>query len=702
MKKSLETLMVASSIALAACQQGAKDETEEVIGRSDIRIENGLMTAEVLQSFGRVSDVAISPDQKKILYGVTYVSVALNKSNRELFVMDIDGSNNKQITHTAKSELNAVWLEQGKKIAFLTSESGSMQLWVMDADGSNRKQISNYEGGIDGFLFSPDEKKVLFYSSIKNGETVKDIYPDLDKATGRIYDDLMYKHWDEWVETIPHPYIADFNGSAIENVTDIMEGEPYECPMKPFSGVEDFAWSPDNENIVYSCRKKTGLAYSLSTNSDLYLYNLKTKQTHNLTEGMMGYDINPAFSPDGSMIAWKSMERDGYESDKIRLFVMNMTNGEKKDLTADYDNNVEGFQWASDNKTLYFLSVNQATEQIFKLDMTNQAISQLTSGDYDFASLALAGNELIALRHSMSAPNEIFSLNLADNQVKQLTFENKHILDQLHLGKVEKRWIKTTNGQEMLTWVMLPSDFDPSKKYPAILYCQGGPQSAVSQFWSYRWNIQIMAAHGYVVVLPNRHGVPGFGQAWNEQISGDYGGQNMEDYMSAINEVKKEPYVDENHLGAVGASYGGFSVYWLAGHHNKTFKAFIAHAGIFNLEAQYLETEELWFANWDMGGNYWEKSNKVAQKTYATSPHRFIENWDTPILITHGERDYRILASQGMMAFNAAKLKGIPAEMLIFPDENHWILQPQNGVLWQRVFFRWLDRWLKDEKDATK
>lgn len=704
MKKSIETLMVAATMALAGCEAPAekKAESPDIIGKSDIKIENGLMTAEVLQSFGRVGGVTVSPDQSKILYGVTYVSVPQNKSNRDLFVMNIDGSDKKQITHSAKSESNAVWLDGGKKIAFMSSESGTPQMWTMNADGTNRTQISDYEGGIGGFVFSPDQKKVLFFADIKYGREVKDLWPDLDKATGAVYDDVMYKHWDEWVKTVPHPYIADFTGTGISNITDIMPGEPFECPMKPFGGAESFAWTPDNQNIVYVCRKKTGLAYAVSTNSDLYLYNVADKSTKNLTEGMMGYDTNPVFSPDGTKLAWLSMERDGYEADKNRLFVLDVASGEKSYLTADYDNNVESFIWAPDNASIYFLSVNQATEQIFKIDVASHAVKQLTEGMHDYASLALAGDQLIAMRHSMSAPDDIYSVSLANSEVKQLTTENNHILDQLKLGKVEKRWVKTTDGKEMLTWVMLPANFDPNKKYPALLYCQGGPQSAVSQFWSYRWNIQMMAANGYVVVLPNRRGLPGFGQEWNEQISGDYGGQNMKDYLSAINDVKKESYVDENRLGAIGASYGGFSVYWLAGNHNKLFKTFIAHAGIFNLEAQYLETEELWFANFDMGGPFWDKNNKTAQNTFANSPHRFLEKWDTPILVTHGELDYRILASQGMMAFNAAVIKGIPAEMLVFPDENHWILQPQNGVLWQRVFFRWLDRWLKEPVTETQ
>ena len=697
MIKNISSIMLASTMALANCVSSAhaQEADQKIIGKFNDKIESGLMTPEILQSFGRLSDVQISPDLKKILYGVSYTDVKENKGNRELFVMDINGKNNRQITSTAFSEYSAVWYNNGKQIMYLSRQSGSGQIWIMEADGSNPRKVSDYKDGINGFLLSPDQKKVLFFTDIKYGETIQDVYPDLDKAEASIHTDLMYKHWDEWVTTVPHPYIADISETSMDNIVDIMPGEFFECPMKPFSGTEDFAWSPDGKTLAYTCRKKEGLEYSISTNSDIYLYNIETKNTRNITDGMMGYDTHPEFSPKGDYIAWTSMERDGYESDKNRLFIMDIKSGERIFLSENYDNNVDKFIWGKDAKTIYFISVNKATAQLFSIDVKTKKYKELTQGDHDYSSLALAGNELITTRRSMSAPDEIFSYNLKSGKTDQLTFENKHILDQLTLGKVEKRWIKTTSGEDMLTWVMLPANFDPNKKYPALLYCQGGPQSPVSQFWSYRWNIQMMAANGYVVVLPNRHGLPGFGQKWNEQISGDYPGQNMEDYIAAINEVKQEPWVDQDRLGAIGASYGGFSVYWLAGNHNKLFKTFIAHAGIFNLEAQYLETEELWFANWDMGGNFWDKSNKVAQRTYENSPHRFLENWDTPILVIHGEKDYRILASQGMMAFNAAKIKGIPTEMLIYPNENHWVTKPQNSVLWQRVFFRWLDKWLK-------
>lgn len=700
MKRTINSLIMAGTVVLSACQT-QKSDTGEIIGKSSPKIEDGIMTPEVMMSLGRVGGVELSPDKQKILYGVTYVSIPENKSNRELFVMNIDGSDKKQITRTPKSEQNAVWIQNGAKIAFLSTESGSSQLWVMNADGSQRVQISNQENGIDGFVISPDETKIVFFSNIKYGQRASDLYPDLPKATGRVIDDLMYKHWDEWVESIPHPFVADFNGKdEIKNISDIMEGEPYEAPMKPFGGTNDFAWTPDSKNIVYTSRKKQGKEYSLSTNSDIYIYNIESKDARNLTEGMMGYDTNPRISPDGHYMAWMSMERDGYESDKNRLFILDLQSGEKRYLTDEFDYSLDQLIWAENSKDIYFLSVVQGTEQIFKINIESKKIDQITNGDFDYASISPVNDEtLIALRHSISKPDEIYSIKMSTKEVSELSFENKDILDQLTMGKVEGRWIGTTDNKKMLTWIIYPPHFDPNKKYPTLLYCQGGPQSPVSQFWSYRWNLQLMAANGYVIVAPNRRGLYGFGQEWLEQISGDYGGQNMKDYFSAIDTMKKESFVDEDRLGAVGASYGGFSIYWLAGHHEKRFKAFIAHAGIFNLEQQYVETEEMWFANWDLGGAYWEKDNAIAQRSYANSPHKFIDKWDTPILVTHGEHDYRILASQGMAAFNAAVLRGIPAEMVVFPDETHWISQPQNAILWQRVFFRWLDHWLKPEEN---
>lgn len=695
-------MIMATSLLLGACNPATDVNVKEtgdknLIGKSDIRIKDGRMTPEALWAMGRIGGMNVSPDGKRVVYTVAYYSVPENKSNREVFVMNADGSDNKQITKTGFAENEAVWIKGGTKITFLCNESGSSQLWEMNPDGTDRKRLSDYDKDIEGFAFSPDEKKVLFISQVKTVNSTADKYPDLDKATGVIITDLMYKHWDEWVTTVPHPFVADFDGKSISNPVDVMEGELFESPMKPFGGIEQLAWNTTSDKIAYTSRKKTGKEYAISTNSDIYVYDLNTKQTTNITEENKGYDTNPTYSPDGKSIAWLSMERDGYEADQNRLMVMNLETGEKTFVSKDFDSNVDSYCWSADCKRIYFTGVWHGESQVYQIDLANgNKITPLTEGMYDYASVALLGDKLIAQRHSMSMGDEIYSIDLTgDHTVTQLTFENKHIYDQLTMGKVEERWMKTTDGKQMLTWVIYPPQFDPNKKYPTLLFCEGGPQSPVSQFWSYRWNFQIMAANDYIIVAPNRRGLPGFGLEWNEAVSGDYGGQCMKDYFTAIDEVAKEPYVNKDRLGCVGASFGGFSVYWLAGHHDKRFKVFIAHDGIFNMEMQYLETEEMWFANWDMGGAYWEKQNATAQRTFANSPHKFVDKWDTPILCIHGEKDYRILANQGMAAFNAAVLRGVPAELLIYPDENHWVLKPQNGVLWQRTFFEWLDMWLK-------
>lgn len=687
--------MMAATIGLTACGTSNSDSSQSanLIGKSSIKIEGRKLTPEALWAMGRIGSVDVSPTGQ-VVYTVTYYSVEQDKGNSEVFVMDANGANNKQITSTPFSETSAEWIKNGTKIAFISAESGSHQLWEMNPDGSGRKQLSNEEGGIEGFKLSPDEKKIALVKTIKTRKTTADIYPDLPKATGLVVNDLMYKHWDEWVYDAPHPFIGDFDGTSITNLVDIMAGEPYESPMRPFGGVEQFAWSVDGQKFAYTSRKKVGVEYAVSTNSDIYIYDLKSKKTVNMTEGMMGYDTNPMYSPDGNHIAWLSMERDGYEADQNRLFVMDLRTGDKRFVSKDFESNVDDYVWSADSKSIYFTGVWHATSQIYNVDVNSQKIVRVTEGQHDFGSVALCGDGLIAKRHAMNSADEIFTVALNGDQ-SQVTFENKHIYDQVDMGRVEKRWLKTTDGKEMLTWVIYPPHFDPNKKYPALLYCQGGPQSPVSQFWSFRWNPQLMAANDYIIVAPNRRGLPGFGLEWNEQISGDYGGQVMKDYFTAIDEVAKEPFIDNDRLGAVGASFGGYSVYWLAGHHNNRFKAFIAHDGIFNMEMQYLETEEMWFANWDMGGAYWDKNNKTAQRTFANSPHKFVGNWTAPILCIHGEKDYRILANQGMAAFNAAVLRGVPAELLIYPDENHWVLKPQNGILWQRTFFNWLDKWLK-------
>ena len=703
--KQSNLLFMSAAMMLASCG-GTKDAGQNgtLIERSDIKIEGKRMTPEALWAMGRIGSVAVSPDEKQIAYSVAYYSVPENKSNNELFVMNADGSSNRQITRDSWQESQPVWIKDGKKIAFLCNESGSSQVWEMNPDGTERKQLTRYEGDIEGFAFSPDGKKLLFIAQVKTVQSTADKHPDLPKATGIIVTDLMYKHWDEWVTTAPHPFVADFDGNGISNVQDILDGEPYESPMKPWGGIEQLAWSPASDKVAYTCRKKTGLAYAVSTNSDIYIYDLATGKTENITEENKGYDTNPQYSPDGKYIAWQSMERDGYEADLNRLFVMNLATGEKRFVSRAFESNVDAFLWNKDSQSIYFIGVWHGETQIYNIDLAdNDSLNRLTDGMHDYASLALCGDKLIAKRHSMSMGDEIYAVNNTRSgnafaEAEQLTFENKQIYDQLEMGKVEARWMTTTDGKQMLTWVIYPPQFDPNKKYPTLLFCEGGPQSPVSQFWSYRWNFQIMAANDYIIVAPNRRGLPGFGVEWNEAISGDYGGQCMKDYFTAIDEMAKEPFVDKDRLGCVGASFGGFSVYWLAGHHDKRFKAFIAHDGIFNMEMQYLETEEKWFANWDMGGAYWEKDNATAQRTFANSPHLFVDKWDTPILCIHGEKDFRILANQAMAAFDAAVMRGVPAELLIYPDENHWVLKPQNGVLWQRTFFEWLDKWLKPAK----
>ena len=653
------------------------------------------MTPEMMLSLARVGASSLSPDGKTIVYSVGFPNIKENKIRTELFSIASNGSGRRQLTKGIAGLQAARWIQQGRRISYISSESGEPQVWTMAPDGTDRKQVTRIEGGLSDYLFSPDETKLAYIKEIPFGKSTKEVYPDLPKATGRIVTDLMYKHWDEWVETIPHIFIASVGNEPITSGKDILEGEPYEAPTKPFGGSEELSWSPDGKTLAYSSRKKTGVEYSLSTNTDIYLYDLASGTTRNITEGNGGYDTHPRFSPDGSKISWISMERDGYEADLKRLFIQELKTGKKTFLTDGFEYDVDETVWSPDSKSIFFLATKHAEAQLWELALKGRKIRQITTGMHDYTSLDLQAGKLLAGRQSYSLPTDLYLVDPKTGRADQLTHENKETLDELSPISVEKRWVKTTDGGNMLVWVILPPNFDKTKKYPALLFCQGGPQSAVSQFFSYRWNMRLMAEQGYIVIAPNRHGVPSFGKAWNEQISGDYSGQNIQDYLTAVDEVKKEPWVDADRLGCVGASYGGYSVFYLAGVHQKRFKAFIAHAGIFNLEMQYMTTEEMWFANWDMGGAPWEKDNAVAQRTFANSPHKLVGNWDTPILVIHGERDYRILAGQGMAAFNAAKLRGIPAELLIYPDENHWILRPQNALLWQRTYFNWLDKYLK-------
>ena len=707
------------------CSSVNAQENASFIGKSNITLQSDLMTPEALWAMGRIGTAQASPDGKHIIYQVGYYSVKQNKGHQVIYIMDSDGKNNKMLTTSAKSETDAVWIKDGQKIAFLCDG----QIWEMNPDGSGRKQLTNDKTGIDGFKFSPDEKYVILIKQIPYHGIIKEKPEDLPLTTGRVITDMNYRHWDEYVESIPHPYLAEVTSNGIGEGTDIMKGEPYECPVKPFGGAEQLAWSTDSKTIAYTSRKKTGINYAISTDTDIYLYNIESKQTVNIckpanykepeinmTKSMKnqavnseenlknnpGYDVNPKFSPNGQYVAWLSMARNGYESDRNRLCVYNLKTGEKTYTTESFDSNVDDFCWSADSKTLYFLGIWHGCENIYQTNLKGN-VMQLTDGWNDYGSVQMLndGKKLLTERHSMSQASELYIVTPGKKEktakVEQITFENKHLYDQMTFGKIQQRWTKTTDGKDMMYWIILPAHFDATKKYPTLLFCEGGPQSPVSQFWSYRWNMQIMAANGYVVIAPNRRGLPGFGSEWNEEISGDWTGQCMNDYLSAIDDACKNlPFVDKDRLGAVGASFGGFSVYYLAGHHNKRFKCFIAHDGAFNLESMYTDTEEAWFSNWEYDDAFWNKDmTENAKRTYANSPHKFVDKWDTPILCIHGEKDYRINANQGMGAFNAARMRDIPAELLLFPDENHWVLKPQNGVLWQRTFFNWLDRWLK-------
>ena len=723
--KRVIALLTLSLFLLSGGQLKAEENVR--IGKQTIKLNDRRMTPEALWAMGRISGYSASPDGRHIVYQVGYYSVKANKSHHVLYIMNADGTGKQLLTKGDKNETDAAWLDN-ETIAFLTGGD----VWSMKFDGSNRRQLSQTKGDVEGFKFSPDGKKVILLKSIPFHGSIQENPSDLPKATGRLVTDLMYRHWDHYVESIQHPFVTDVDENGIGNdAVDILQGEPYECPMEPFGGIEQLDWSKDSKSIAYTCRKKTGVAYSISTDSDIYLYNVETRETKNLCkpanykapaveptktlktqsvnseenlQNLPGYDQNPKFSPDGKYVAWLSMSRDGYESDRQRLCCYDLATGEHKFLTESFDSHVDDFCWSDNTKDaqIYFIGVWHGTENLYSINWKGE-VKQLTDTWTDFGSIQMMNNgkQLLAERHSYTAPADLYVVTPNSKKpektvVAQITEENKQILDQLDKPTVQQRWVKTTDGQQMLTWIVLPPNFDETKKYPTLLFCEGGPQSPVSQFWSYRWNFFIMASQGYIIVAPNRRGLPGFGQEWLEEISGDWTGQCMKDYMSAIDDATTLPYVDKDHLGCVGASFGGFSVYYLAGHHEGRFKCFIAHDGAFNLEAMYTETEENWFSNWEYDDAYWNKDLTAnARKTYENSPHRFVDKWDTPILCIHGEKDYRINATQGMSAFNAARMRGIEAQLLIFPDENHWVLKPQNGVLWQRTYFNWLDRWLK-------
>lgn len=683
------------------------------------------LTPELLWSMGRIGSTVLSPDKTNILYTVTTYNISENRGYSAIYILNSETKETKKLTvNTSKSESDANFIENGRKIVFLCADDNSTsQLWMMNTDGSNRKCISSEKTDVNGYLFSPDEKHVVLIHDVPTETSIIKNDDDLPKATGMVINELMYKHWDRYVRSVPHPFIANFDGSQVTNARDILDGQPYESPMCPFGGIEEFAWSPDSKSLAYVMRKKTGRDYAISTDSDIFLYNLETGKTKNLckpenykapvvnaTSSLkhqiqynenedynLGYDDKPKFSPNGKYIAWTSMKHDGYESDRTRLCVYEFSTGSKTYVTETFDSGVNDFVWDDNSKELYFSGVWHGKTNLYKTNLKGE-VSKITDEvcDYTLVDVDSRQNKLLTKKQSMSMADDIFFVDIKKGTSYQLTNINESIYNKLTFGEVKERWVKTVDGKQELCWVIYPPHFDKNKKYPTLLFCEGGPQSPVSQFWSYRWNFQIMAANGYIIIAPNRRGLPGFGYEWLTQISGDYTGLCMKDYLSAIDDICKEPYVDKDRLGCVGASFGGYSVYWLAGNHDKRFKCFIAHDGIFNTQQQYLETEEMWFPNWDMGSAPWVKPGGEMQKVYSESPHLFVDKWDTPILCIHGQKDFRIEYTQAESAFNAARLRGIPAQLLLFPDENHWVLKPQNAILWQRTFFRWLDKWLKN------
>ena len=690
------TLIIAGTSCTTGEQEQKKEPLKIDVSLTQDEIAKGLLTPEIMWKYGRVNNPCLSPDGKTLAYTITFYNLQENKGTTHLYVVSTNDGEPKKLTNGVGSDSNPQWTADGQTIRFLSTESGSSQLWEIKADGTGHRQISKIDGDIDGFMVSPDGSKILYAKATKMENLSIDIHPDMAKADVRIINNLMYRHFDYWEDgSYSHIFIADFKDGALQNLKDINEGEKWDTPMATDFDINEVQWSPDGKKIVYCSKKLYGKDYAVSTNSDIYVYDLETGKTDNITIENLGYDRNPSYSPNGQFIAWCSMATPGNEADQRRLFILDISTNQKTYLTQGFDQNVDQYVWGEDNKTIYFASGIKGTKQLYKLDIKTKEIAQITKGVHDYTLCQKQNGVLIGEKMSMSMAPEFFKVDEASGTEAQITFTNKDIEEKIKMGEVQERWVKTTDGKDMLVWVVLPPNFDKAKKYPTLLYCQGGPQSTVSQFWSYRWNLQIMAANGYIIVAPNRRGVPSFGQAWNAQISGDYSGQNIKDYLSAIDDVRKEPWVNNDKLGCVGASYGGYSVFYLAGHHQKRFKAFIAHCGMYNLESFYGATEETFFPNNDLGGPFWDKNNAIAQKSYANSPHKFIQNWDTPIMIITGERDLRIPYTESLQAFNAAQLRGIPSKLLVFPSETHFVTKPQDAVVWQREFFSWLDKWLK-------
>ena len=702
MKKIL-LMMAIAALGLASCDKRPAPLTIDNALTAE-EIAEGRLTPEVMWKMSRAGQSSLSPDGSQLLYAVTDYNMAENRGSTTLWIEEVATKATRQLTDRASQNTAPQWSADGRQIYFLSDRSGSMQLWKMEADGSNPVQISHFAFDIEGFGIAPTGDRAWYVRTVHVADRRSaDLHKDMAKSKARIYDDLMVRHWDYWEEgDHRHIFVADLADGKLTEGTDIIGADsPWDAPLAPYFDMAEIAWNHAGTELAYTGKPLMGTAYAVSTDSDIYIYKVSDGSTRNICkpseearEVMPGYDKYPVWSPDDSHIAFRSMRRAGNESDKERLFVYECATGAMRDLTPDFDYNATNTVW-NGNEELYFIAPIEATHQVCRVSLHDGEVEVLTAGDHDINAFTMQGGVIAAEVCTISMATEFFTIDPSNGQMAQLSAINQPIYDHIKMGKVEKRWVKTTDGKQMLVWVILPPDFDPAKKYPTLLYCQGGPQSVVSQFWSYRWNFQLMAAQGYVVVAPNRRGLPSFGQEWLDQISGDYSGQNIRDYLAAIDDVAKEPWADEERMGCVGASYGGYSVYFLAGHHNKRFKAFISHCGIFNFESMYGHTEELWFVNNDYGGAYWDKTNATAQRSYANSPHKFVNKWDTPMLIITGEYDFRIPYTQSLEAFTAARLHGIPSRLVSFENEAHQVFKPQNSLVWNREFFGWLEKYVK-------
>ena len=709
MKKFLLSMAI---MALGAAGCGEQRPQPLAIDNSltAAEMQAGVLTPEVMWKMRRAGSSSLSPDGRTLLYTLTDYNMAENRGVTCIYVQSTEDKSVRRLTDGSSNNVSPQWSSDGKGIYFLSDRSGRMAVWRMEADGSKPVQVTGGEmPDIEGFGVSPDGTHIWWVQSCHVRDIrSKDLYADMDKSKARIYDDLMARHWDYWDEgDYRHLFVGELKEGRVSGGEDLLKDAPWDAPLAPYFDMAEIAWSPDGSRLAYTCKPLTGAAYAVSTDSDIFVYDLASGETVNLCKGnaaadasvMPGYDKYPVWSPDGRKLAFRSQERAGNEADKERLFVYHFDTGLMQYLTPRFDYHAMNVVWEDDEHILFIAPI-EATHQICRVDVPDPrlrclpVVEVLTSGDHDINAFTLAGGRLAAEVCTISMATEFFTVDPADGTMAQLSDINGEIYRHIRMGEVQKRWVKTTDDKQMLVWVILPPDFDPAKKYPTLLYCQGGPQSVVSQFWSYRWNFQLMAAQGYVVVAPNRRGLPSFGQEWLDQISGDYSGQNIRDYLSAIDDVAREPWADETRMGCVGASYGGYSTFFLAGNHEKRFKAFIAHCVIFDFDSMYGSTEELWFVNNDYGGSYWDK-NPTAQRSYANSPHKFVEKWDTPILIFTGEKDFRIPYTQSLEAFTAARMRGLDARLVEFENEAHQVFKPQNSLVWNREFFGWLDKYVK-------